>query len=301
MAEPVPRPSLVRVAIPHHWQPLEGREGHGSLRREEGMLRAIALARCLGGVLALARGEREEILAIADDRIEAAPTPAYPARRLPGVWVDCHVFVNGDACRQDVLAAFDRRIKVHRLELEDPMQLPAAARDFLLREASTVADLSLYLEDDLVIGDRLYADKLLWFCERTQHRYTLMPHRYELTGVVRAPRLFVDGPIDPEYLRGFQATQQGVAQGRFWDGQEVSFDLASNPHSGSFALSRPQQQRLRQEALAATEFVGPLETVATGTMMAAFPVMKPGWQWRDFLLLEHAHPSFLACRFRRQE
>jgi hypothetical protein len=29
--------------------------------------------------------------------------------------------------------------------------------------------------------------------------------------------------------------------------------------------------------------------------------MKPGWQWRDFLLLEHAHPSFLAYRFRRQE
>jgi hypothetical protein len=265
------------------------------------MLRAIALARCLGGVLALARGEREEILDIAEEQLTGAPTPCLPARRLSGVWVDCHVFVTGNAWRHDVLSAFERRINVHQLELDDPMQLPAAARNFLLQDDSTVADLCLYLEDDLVIADRLYADKLLWFCERTQHQYTLMPHRYELTGEITAPRLFVDGPIDPEYLRGFQETREGVAQGRFWDGQEISFDLASNPHSGSFALSRAQHQRLRQEAAEAKEFVGTLETVATGTVLAAFPVMKPSWECRDFLLLEHAHPSFLAYRYRRQE
>jgi hypothetical protein len=298
MAEEGPRPSLVRVAIPHYWRPLHGREGHGSHRGEEGMLRAIALARCLGGVLALARGEREEILDIAAERIAGAPPPAYPARRLPGVWVDCHVFVNRDACQHDVLKAFERRITVHRLNLEDPMQLPGAARDFLLQDDAMVADLLLYMEDDLVIGDRLYADKLLWFCDRTQHHYTLMPHRYELTGVVTAPRLFVDGPIDLEYLRDFQEPREGMAQGRFWDGQEVRFDLASNPHSGSFALSRLQQLRLRQDAIGAKPFVGALETVATGTVLAAFPVVKPAWEWRDFLLLEHAHPSFLACRFR---
>jgi hypothetical protein len=74
--------------------------------------------------------------------------------------------------------------------------------------------------------------------------------------------------------------------------------VASNPHSGSFALSRAQRLRLREEGLAAKEFVGPLETVATGTVLAAFPVLKPGWECRDFLLLEHAHPSFLAYRFR---
>ncbi len=301
MAEPAARPTLVRVAIPHHWQAREGAVGHGALRREEGMHRAIALARCLGGVLALARGEREQILAIAGERIIGAPGPAYPARRLPGVWVDCHVFVNGDAYRHDVLTTFERRIRVHRLALEDPMQLPAAARDFLLHEAAPPADLSLYLEDDLVIGDRLYADKLLWFCERTDHRFALMPHRYELTGVVSTPRLFVDGPLDPSYLSEFQEAREGVAQGRFWDGQEVSFDLASNPHSGSFALSLPQARKLKQEGLEAREFVGPLETVATGTPLAAFPVLKPGWAWRDFLLLEHAHPSFLAYRHRTAE
>jgi hypothetical protein len=292
------RPCLVRVAIPHYHLGLAGSEGHGALRGEEAQLRVIALARCIGAVLALARSERDDLLEIADQTIRPTPLPRYPERRLTGVWVDCHVFVTGTAWQQEVLAGFERRIRVHRLQLEDPRSLPAAARDFLLHEEAGEADLYLYLEDDLVINDRLYVDKLLWFCERTQHRFALMPHRYELTGSAAVARLFVDGPIDGDYLRQFQEPQEGVAKGRFWDGQEVCFDVASNPHSGSFALSRAQRQLLHAEGVAPKEFVGPLETVATGTVLAAFPVWKPSWACRDFLQLEHAHPSFLQERHR---
>ena len=42
------------------------------------------------------------------------------------------------------------------------------------------------------------------------------------------------------------------------------------------------------------EFVGPLETAATGTVWNHFPVWKTVWSDRDFLCLEHGHPSFLA-------
>ena len=44
-----------------------------------------------------------------------------------------------------------------------------------------------------------------------------------------------------------------------------------------------------------TEFIGPLETAATGTVLNHFPVMKLVWRERDFLCLEHGHPSFLSC------
>jgi hypothetical protein len=290
------RPCLVRVVIPHFQQMGEELQGHGSTRSDQALMRCLAVARCLGSVLALARSERDELLDIAAQTIRLTPEPSYPRIRLAGIQVECHVFVTGQAWQRELLAPFASRIRLHQVELEDPRNLPAAARSYLLEQEDSPADLFLYLEDDLVINDRLYVDKVLWYCERTQHRSVLMPHRYELTGSPDAARLFVDGPIDVDYLRGFQEPRAKVASGRFWDGQEVSFDVASNPHSGSFAISRPQWLQLRRGSKAAKEFVGPLETVATGTVLQEFAVLKPSWDCRDFLLLEHAHPSFLIQR-----
>jgi hypothetical protein len=157
------------------------------------------------------------------------------------------------------------------------------------------ADLSLYLEDDLVVQDPRYADKLVWFHQRTDHRFVLMPHRREPT-VANAPQqLYVDGPIKPEGQQEpvWASDEAVVASGRFWDGQELQFCQASNPHSGSFGVSGPQLERLRQAPWPPADFVGPLETAATGTVLGHFPVLKPSWACRDFLTLEHGNPSFL--------
>lgn len=287
------RPCRLRVAIPHYYRPNQVADGYGSTRAQEHGLRQVALARCLGGVLALARSEQEEVLEIAEQRILAIGT-AYPEQRLAGVEVECHLFVTGDHWLAEVVEAFGARITVHRLALEDPQRLPFAARDFLLADAQ--ADLALYLEDDLVVHDRLYADKLIWFYERTEHRYGLMPHRFELTGQRGAQRLFVDGPMAQDSFPPHQRPAEAVAEGTFWDGGRLSFDLASNPHSGSFALSPPQRQLILAAGVADSGFVGPLETVATYTVLQHLPVLKPSWPCRDFLTLEHGHPSFLAWR-----
>ena len=295
---PQERPLLVRVAIPHFCRiAANDGDGYGSSRADAAIFRAVALSRCLGGVLSLARGVDEEILGIAEanvlpaSRVEASPDVA------PGIVIDCHVFVTGQDYLADALSAFERRITVHHLALEDPRRLPFSARDFLLQDAAAgPADLSLYLEDDLVIQDRLYLDKQQWFLQKTKHQFALMPHRYELTGYHLKPRLFVDGPIDRAVLPEHQQPQEQVASGRFADGSISHFDLASNPHSGTFCCSAAQRERIQAQGVADEGFIGPLETVATYTLLQHLPVMKPGWSSRDFLLLEHAHPSFLAAR-----
>ncbi|MCT0224978.1 hypothetical protein [Synechococcus sp. CS-1328] len=290
------RPCRVRVVVPHYYHQGPGHIGYGSTRADSLLERQIALSRCLGGLLALNRAERDELLLIDLRAIGLTPGSTYPERRLSGVQVELHVFVTGDRCLAPVLKHYGRRIQVHQVELEDPRRLPHEARRFLL-DSEPDADLYLYLEDDLVVADRLFVDKLLWFLERTGHQLALMPHRYELTGDPRMPRLFVDGPIALETLQRLgRAPQEGVAQGRFWDGQEVVFDLASNPHAGCFAVSGPQRQLLREQGVPDDGFVGPLETVATYTVLRHFPVVKPAWACRDFLLIEHGHPSFLIHR-----
>ena len=296
--KPSDRPLLVRVAIPHFCQIADSDGyGYGSSRGDASIFRAVALSRCLGSVLSLARGADEEILGIAEANILQAPRASVPGQQTAGLIIDCHVFVCGDNYLVDALTAFEYRITVHRVDLENPRRLPFLARDFLLNDdAAGPADLSLYLEDDLVIQDRLYLDKMLWFLRKTQHQLALMPHRYELTGNHLNPRLFVDGPIDVEALPDHQQPAERVASGRFDGGALVHFDVASNPHSGSFCCSASQRQHLLSLGVADEGFIGPLETVATFTMLQHLRVMKPSWWNRDFLLVEHAHPSFLAAR-----
>ncbi|EAQ75821.1 hypothetical protein WH5701_03209 [Synechococcus sp. WH 5701] len=283
------------MVIPHFFSRTPAEEGYGSTRGDE-LIRGIALSRCIGSILALARSEADDILDIGSRTIAQAPSAAFPSPQLSGINLELHVFVTGEQWIKPVLNSFRGRIHLHRQELDNPRLLPASARDFLL-QAEPIADLSMYLEDDLVIGDRQYIDKLLWFMQTTQHGIGLMPHRYELTGEHGTARLYVDGPLRHEFLNQFQSPALNVAGLRFWDGQIVHFDRSTNPHSGSFSLSRPQVEKLREQTAWPIEgFVGPLESVATYTVLQQFPVWKPSWACREFLGIEHGCPSFLHYR-----
>ena len=291
---PMAKPLRLRVAIPHFFREgaSEASSGYGSSRRGNRLARSLALARCLGSVLGLNRAQQDWILNIGQRQLEQ--TPASALAGLPALQVELHLFVCNEHWLAEEVALFAPRLQLHQLELEDPRQLPLAAVRQLL-DIKPAADLSLYLEDDLVIQDPRYADKLAWFTQRTEHRFVLMPHRYE-QAVANAPqRLFVDGPIQREGIPGpFWASDEAVlASGRYRDGQELSFVRASNPHSGSFCLSGPQVEQLRCVPWPPGSFIGPLETAATGTVLGSFPVLKPSWACRDFLTLEHGNPSFL--------
>ena len=289
---------IVRVAIPHYFRPGDDELGYASTRASSSrQARAVALGRCLGGVLALARGPQEQILSIVDQQLLIAPEASLQGGVISDVCIDCHLFVQRGCCLPDVLELFQDQIHVHELQLENPLFLPHAARDFLLNDqADGDAQLSLYLEDDLVIHDRLFVDKQLWFLERSQHQAVLMPHRFERAPSHLQPRLFVDGPIDPSVFPEHHQPLEAAARGCFQAGPEIIFDCSSNPHSGCFAVSQPQRRWIQQQGVADDGFVGPLETVATFTVLQHFPVLKPSWSQRNFLLVEHAHPSYLAYR-----
>ena len=291
---PPVQPCRVRVVVPHYYR--EGTEtiGYGSTRAGTRLARQLALGRCLGSVLALNRQPLDLILNPAQQALERAPAIQDATTRLAGVLVELHVFVTGAAYLREVVEHLSDRLQLHQLDLEDPYQLPAAAAQWLCRNPDP-ADLHLYFEDDLVINDPRYVDKQIWFTQRTNHQFVLMPHRQEPCAAQAPMRLYVDGPVKPveQPEPVWSAMEQELARGTYWDGRSVGFALASNPHSGSFCLSEPQRQLLLARNAEPMEFVGPLETAATGTVLGTFPVWKPVWQERDFLCVEHGHPSFL--------
>ena len=125
------------------------------------------------------------------------------------------------------------------------------------------ADLLAYLEDDVVIDDPGFFDKQLWFLEKTNHRFCLMPHRYEPVHQGPIHQLLVDGPLSPQFIGRFMQPQRNAAHGLYSGNEKVHFDLTDNPHSGCFVVSARQAEELSQKDLPREGFVGPLETAAT--------------------------------------
>lgn len=255
------------------------------------MARSVALSRCLEGVFSLNRAPCDLILNIAEECIESSPLSTSAG--LPAVRVEVHLYVTGEHWLNETINYYADRIHLHHVNIDDPLQLPLVAAQSLWNY-SAPADMNLYLEDDLVIHDPLYVDKQAWFQHRTGNRFVLMPHRFEPT-VANAPRkFFVDGPIKEDSCceSVWTSDEKIAATGRFWDGQDLSFSLAPNPHSGSFCVSSHQLEQMRSAPWPPEVFIGPLETAATGIVMAHFQVLKPSWSCRNFLLVEHANPSF---------
>lgn len=280
----------VRAFIPHYFKELEEASGYGSERQGARTARSVALARCLSGLLDLQRGRINVELHIGDKTIDHLPvsTTQHPPESLS---VDITVCTDGEHRIEEVLNLYKGRIRCVDVKLNDPKSLALKTRDMLLNDPLP-SDLSIYLEDDLVISDREYFDKLLWFATQTNHDMILMPHRYEHIGSNGLGIMLVDGPLAPKFINQFTKPQKNIAKGKYRGDKEISFDIAANPHSGSFALSKQQRERLNGLEMPTSGFVGPLETAATLTALKYFPIIKTSAENMDFLLIEHGHPSF---------
>ena len=289
------RPVRVRIALPHFFKEVEGGTGYGSGKPGARLARSIALGRCLSSLLDLRRSHDEALLDIGEKGVRRWPAQGDPRQRTDTIQVEVNVFTNGDNCLGDVLALYGSRIRVHRVDLENPRLLPIHARNWLINTRPDV-ELSLYLEDDLVINDPLFVDKQLWFLGRTDHKGVLMPHRYEPSVHHPSARVLVDGPLRADFIGRYCRPQRNAASGKFdpRSNQEISFDITDNPHSGCFVLSYPQIAQLREKQLPEDGFIGPLETAATFTVLQHFPVFKPSAGHQRFLEVEHGHPSFLS-------
>ena len=284
-----PPPLTVRACIPHYYRPSDNDTGVASTRSSTSrMTRSLAVGRSIASLLSQRRQPRDVLLNIEQRRIDHLPGRTH-ARALELELIVC---TDGRHALDEVLACFSSQISVHSFELDDPRQLPLAARDYLIHHSAPV-DLSVYLEDDLVLLDLLSFDKFDWFLQQTRSEMVLMPHRTEAIQRRSLGQLLPDGPIrtgavQPEFTPG-----RDVLRLEQKSGQELRFDRPSNPHSGMFAVSRMQVDYLKQQKLPREGFISPLETAATLTVAAFYPVLKPALVCRSFLQVEHGQPSYL--------
>lgn len=217
-------------------------------------------------------------------------------RILDSLDIDLTVCTDGVNILDEVLEEFRDFITVKVFDLDDPKTLPIATRNWLLRDNrdNNNYDLYAYMEDDLVINDVEFFEKQAWFLEHTKGKLCLMPHRYEPVFRRKVGKLLIDGPLRPALVRRFSKPKLNAGRGIYRGGLNVVFDIPENPHSGLFIVNKAQKEFLSQQQLPVDGFISPLETAATLTVLQYFVICKPALDCSDFLMIEHAHPSFTS-------
>jgi len=178
----------------------------------------------------------------------------------------------------------------------DPMMLGFACHE-VIRKALGQYDWYCYLEDDLLITDPMFFNKLEWFVNKHGEETTLSPHRFERSLNQPVHKLYHDGLVRAD----FTAAWQDVTDRQYLEeevmGGVLKFERWPNPHSGCFFLTARQMEEWVSRPWFGDEdcsFAGPLESAASLGIIRTFRQYKPSPCNAGFLELEHLHPRYLG-------
>lgn len=275
----------VLVAIPHYFD-AEGSGRYGSTSNQP-HVRAGSLARAMGS-LHQTLGRRQCTLSIA----EKAALPANDRLRGEVDIVVCTTRGNHLLDRLGPLSACFS----HEATDAEPMMLGFECHR-VLRDRLGSYDVYAYLEDDLVLHDPLFLDKIAWFTRSMGPDCVLQPHRYESSLGGPVDKLYIDGDLRPDLVAAFAVPGPDMPVICDVLGSAVGFERARNPHSGCFFLSAAQMAALAQRSDFLdrdTRFVGPLESAATLAILKAFRIWKPAAANAGFLEIEHPGTRYLS-------
>ena len=166
----------------------------------------------------------------------------------------------------------------------------------VLRDGLGRFDFFCYLEDDVLLADPLFFQKLTWFSHIADADALLQPNRFELSLQPRLHKLYVDGDlVDATLSARFQDLTEDPQITASLMGTNLVFRRPGNPHAGCFFLNAAQMARWA----AAPDFLdrssafwGPLESAATLGIMRTFKVYKPAPEIASFLEVEHLDPRY---------
>ncbi len=177
----------------------------------------------------------------------------------------------------------------------EPLHLGFACHR-LMRERMKDFDYCGYLEDDLILHDAWFIEKLRWFSRHVGNDCLLMPNRYEVACDLAYKKCYLDGDLKPHVCQPFQDITSGSRLSSTFLGQAIQFERPLNPHSGCFFLNADQMRHWVSRddfGVARRDFIGPLESAASLSVMQSFKVYKPVVANANFLEIEHHGEQFL--------
>lgn len=157
-------------------------------------------------------------------------------------------------------------------------------------------DYYCFMEDDLIINDSFFFEKLKWFNQVTESINLLLPNRYETSSRGMVLKAYVDGDINPRATKKYQNIEEFSHLHTRFLNRNVIFQRPLNPHSGCYFLSKKQMEYWVNKSYFLdmdTGFISPLESSATLGIMKTFRIYKPAAQNASFFEIQHFGDMFL--------
>ena len=280
----------VSLFIPHYFKTdsTSSPSIYGSTRENNQFKRSLSFARSLESLLSLERSPSDYILNIKNKSLERTVECHESSSNISITILQMVVII------LMMFSPYASRVKiVHCVNCEDPTRIPYITMLNLLQSDSS-ADIYGFIEDDLVITDPLYFDKINAFYQSFPNGHIFMPHRYEKTTLNRPHKFYVDGLISTQNYSSDLLTESSnnrILHSYQFMGSTIDLVKASNPHSGLF--SSPSHRATAIENLPPAPFMNMLETASTGVAIKSFSILKTCWSQRNFFQIEHGNPSFL--------
>lgn len=181
----------------------------------------------------------------------------------------------------------DPNLQIIDPEVRDFTQIPMVSSRRLLEQAEDY-DIVGYMEDDLLIEDVHFFEKLEYLHRIVPEIYAFLPHRCE--HIPGKGDVILSGDPDGGRDDLFWATGETIQVQ--WPTKNKNFYRATNPHSGCYFLSQKQAVRVREfweQKNWTSNFVlsGPLEQAGSGLLLPVLKVMKPVVEHYRFLMIRH--------------
>lgn len=182
----------------------------------------------------------------------------------------------------------------------EPMMIGFSCRR-ALQAALGNYDFYCYVEDDLLVTDPMTLAKVSWFSRTFGEDAVLLPHRYEVSAAQPVHKLYIDGPVRPDFTARWQDVEDRRELQADFGGGRLSFERWPNPHSGCFFLDARQMEKWAASPDFDDEdcsFAGPLESAATLGVMKNFRIYKPSATDAAFFEIRHLHNRYLGAALR---
>lgn len=184
----------------------------------------------------------------------------------------------------------------HKTTLENPKYLGFECQK-ILKENLGKYDYYCFMEDDLIIRDPYFFEKIKWFNDSTESISVLQPNRYEVSTNNRVLKSYIDGDINPRATENYQNISESPELSKEFLEKNVLFERPYNPHSGCYFLTQKQMEYWTSQPHFLdmdVSFISPLESSATLGLMKTFKVYKPSPKNANFFEIQHYGDSFLG-------
>lgn len=179
----------------------------------------------------------------------------------------------------------------------EPMMLEFECQKILADRVDQF-DYLCFLEDDLLIQDPFFMEKIIWFNSSFGNPHCLLqPNRFEIAEKKDFQKFYIDSDVSDSSVKYQDITIDNEIKLPFLN-NEVIFRRRHNPHAGAYFLSQEQFKIwMRQPYFYDKDcgLTGPLESAATLGIMKTFKIYKPVEHSVEFLELQH-YGSFFASR-----